>query len=710
MNVASQIEAPRADALPGAEPLDPALERVLLRVRLRAQRRVAWLRKLWSEEEPPGGHFAVTHGEVDTHLLDNDSPAAEAAWVASDPLAVHLTAEIEGLEREIAADEESRLARLQRIFDLTAEDRDILQACLAVSLDPSLARVYAYIQDVAARGYATEELIGRLFDHGRRAVLKPASPLRLWRLVAERETAPGEPRMLACDPAMRGWLCGRNELDQHLHGIARMREPMAPLENWPVGETADWLKGLMAEGTPARVRIVGPVGSGRRTLAANISGELGLRLLAIDTDSVADLEWTEVYIRAQRHALLNDCALAWHGERASDRPWPSAVSASPVQFVICEPAQHPLPLKDAVEHQIEMPLPTLEERRRLWHRHVPASLTWEEELAEALFARTTATPGTIADVGRSAVPTADAAARKVREGVRCRLGQLIEAIECPFDWDDLVVPDHVRLVLEDFVFEARERADFWEAPHRRRLFPQGRGLFALLAGSPGVGKTMSAQVIARAVNRELYRIDVSRVVSKYVGETSKNLQRILSSVPTDEVLLFDEADALFGRRPDETRDAHDRYAVQESSTLLMAIEGAVEGRGANSFGPGTVALLATNRKNAIDPAFIRRLRYVIDIPKPDAALRLKLWKRLLGELAGPSALSAVSGGLQGISQEVETTPAQIKFAVLSALFAARRKGESLGMKHLLHGLERELRKDGHGWSARERERLMRHGG
>ena len=161
----------------------------------------------------------------------------------------------------------------------------------------------------------------------------------------------------------------------------------------------------------------------------------------------------------------------------------------------------------------------------------------------------------------------------------------------------------------------------------------------------------------------------------------------------DAVLLFDEADALFSRRT-EVKDAHDRYANTDTNHLLQAVE---------SY--GGVALLATNRKSNIDAAFLRRLRYVLDFPKPGAEERAELWRRLVAELAGDEAARRLSPGLGRLAESIEVTGAQIKFAVLTALFAARRDNAPVGMPHLLRGLERELIKEGRALSERDRERL-----
>ena len=298
------------------------------------------------------------------------------------------------------------------------------------------------------------------------------------------------------------------------------------------------------------------------------------------------------------------------------------------------------------------------------------------------------------------------AAMLIREATRERLGPLAQLVECPFTWDDLVVPEQLQAILEDLIFEAGERAAFWERPEARRLFPQGRGLLALFSGSSGTGKTMAAQVIAASLGLDLFRIDLAAVVSKYVGETSQNLERILSRAQhMDVVLLFDEADALFGKRT-EIKDAHDRFANTDTNYLLQAIE---DYRG--------VAILSTNKKDNIDTAFVRRIRYILDFPKPAAERRLLIWRRLVSELTGAERLEtmddngrAFGQNLETLASVVELTGAQIKYAVLAGIFAAKRDNHPLGLKHLLRGVNRELMKEGRTLSERDRRRLSAYGG
>ena len=681
--------------------LEPAIEDLLLRLRLRARLRIAWLHKLWRDEGASSGAALVNPAEVDSILADADSPLAEAQWLGANSQLAELHAHLTRLEQKMAADESSRWRLLCRIFALTPEDEDLLQACIGVQIDPSLARLYAYLQDHAARGHVTAELVRRLFGHGRKRLCQSESSLRLWNLISEREVAAGEPALFVADPGLCDWLMGSSSLDPLLVGKASIRQPLPPLRDWPVDATVESIERHVAgeDGTRIRILLSGTVGSGRHTLAAVIASRLGMPLLAIDSGELETAFWDLGFLHAQRQAFLDRTALCWSGTTALERSWPDRVVHFPVQFVVLEPGQNIAAHPGSIDHRIEMPALGVDERRELWQHYIPQSATWPEKDIGRLVAQHRITVGEIAGVADKKIDSFAEAEACVRQSARHRLGNLAQLVECPFGWDDLVLPQNVSEILRDFLFEAEDRNGFWEQDRARRLFPQGRGLMALLSGPSGTGKTMSAQVIAAQLGLDLFRIDLAAIVSKYVGETSQNLERILSRAQhMDVVLLFDEADALLGKRT-EIKDAHDRFANTDTNYLLQALE--------NYAG---IAILSTNRKNNIDDAFLRRIRYVVEYPRPDAAQRLILWQRLIDELAASHTSANAEqqvplSDLKLLASTVELTGAQIKYAVLAAVFAARREKTALGMKHLLRGIDRELMKEGRVLSQRERERF-----
>ncbi|MEE8523597.1 MAG: AAA family ATPase [Thermoanaerobaculia bacterium] len=680
----------------GLSPDAGVLDLILAGVRIRACRRGAWLRHLWGDGEPVTG--------AEAGFDDRDTPEAEAEWLAAAPEARTWNARLEQVEHALAGDAGAPWRRLAELFRLSRGELDLLRTCLAKAIDPDLGAVFAALQHHPGRGWPNEPLAARLFGHGRRTLWSPGSALAVWRLVTAGDAGPGEPAPLNCDPQVRDWLHSELGLDGELVGaVTEVELAVPPLPGWPVEETAELIRRAVEGGAGIRVRIVGPAGSGRRTFAAAVAKKFDIAALAVDVDALDEADWVELYIRVQRLAVLAGAALVWHGS-ALERRWPSHVAPAPIQFVACDPHQDVTPCPLLLEHQLDLPAPTLDERRHLWTVQVPESAAWPPHELENLAARHRLMVGDIVAAGRRRPASAAEAAVICRELTRHRLGDLGQLLDCPFRWEDLVIPDRLRQDLEDFVFEARDRAAFWETTSARRLFPRGTALVGLLGGPPGTGKTMAAQVVAADLELDLFRIDLATVVSKYIGETSKNLRQIFSrAAHMNAVMLFDEADALFSKRT-EVKDSHDRYANTDTNYLLQMLE---DYRG--------VALLATNKKGNVDAAFIRRIRYVFDFRRPDAPQRHTLWHRILGEIGDDDAthssptVQRLAAQIEILAQGVEMTGAQIKNAALAAAFSARQRRRKLAAADVLRGVERELGKDGRALPKRLRERLVRDG-
>lgn len=678
--------------------LDEVTLLVLKRIRLRARRRIAWLRHLWQ-----GSNEAETthnyHTEVDVLLDNKDTPEAEYHWLRHKRRLTKLNEAIGHVETALMRHKDARLTILSSLFSLTDEEKDVIQACLGIAVEPNLGKIYAYLQDNQTSVYATETLVSRLFGHGYSLPLSAESPLKTWGLIQEKEMGKGEPTCLICDPYIRNWLLGISNLDKSLVGIAKIQESRQPLSNWQIKEAVDFFAHTVQNNShqPVRFFVAGAEGTGRRTLSACIAQALRLPLLTINSDGIAEQEWPQTFMRAQRQACLDGFALAWTGQAILNHPWKNTQPAPRIQFVIGEVDEFMPNTEGVLDYRIEMPPMPLVERMRLWKMYVPAAKTWADKDLEALAQRhQSATIGQIIQVGERGILSIEEASEALRGAHRRRLGNLAQQLDCPFRWDDLIVPDWLIKNLKDFTFEATERVLLWEQPEAKRLFPQGKGLMALLTGPPGTGKTMAAQVIAAELDLDLYRIDLSAVVSKYVGETSKNIERILSRAQRmDAVLLFDEADSLFGKRTD-IKDAHDRFANTDTNYLLQAIEQY----------PG-IAILTSNKKANIDAGFTRRLRYVMDFAKPTVAERLRLWQSIIGELVSKERLAALNPHLWTLAEALELTGAQIKFAILSGIFMARQKQEPLSLPHLIAGIERELMKENRGISRQLQEILLK---
>jgi SpoVK/Ycf46/Vps4 family AAA+-type ATPase len=265
-------------------------------------------------------------------------------------------------------------------------------------------------------------------------------------------------------------------------------------------------------------------------------------------------------------------------------------------------------------------------------------------------------------------------------------GELFTALPCPYAWNDIVLASGVRRQLEELAAQARLGAEVLEGWGFERLCRTGRGLNVLFSGPSGTGKTMAAQVVARELGRELYRVDLAGVVNKYIGETEKRLKLVFDACERSAVVLFfDEADALFGQRT-QVKDAHDRYANIQIDYLLQRME-QFDG----------VAILATNRKNDLDSAFLRRLRFIVDFVAPGPHERLALWRIALAERS-PSGEELLDGiAFEWLAANLAVTGADIKSIALAAAFLARSQGTRIRMEHLMHAARRETNKHGAAW-------------
>ncbi|MEH2120988.1 ATP-binding protein [Nostoc sp.] len=259
-----------------------------------------------------------------------------------------------------------------------------------------------------------------------------------------------------------------------------------------------------------------------------------------------------------------------------------------------------------------------------------------------------------------------------RNQARPRLDELAQRIEPSASWNDLVLPEKEERILHEIVAHVAQRTKVYKSWGFGSKSGRGLGISALFSGASGTGKTTAAELLAKELRLDLYRIDLSSIVNKYIGETEKNLRRVFDAAETGGViLLFDEADALFGKRS-EIKDSHDRYANMEVSYLLQRIESY---RG--------LAILTTNLKSSIDQAFLRRLRFVVQFPFPDANQRAEIWQRVF-----PSQTPTEGLDFTKLAQ-LSVTGGNIRNIALNAAFIAANTGESLEMKHILQATRNE---------------------
>ena len=337
---------------------------------------------------------------------------------------------------------------------------------------------------------------------------------------------------------------------------------------------------------------------------------------------------------------------------------------------------------------IELPIPDYAHRCSLWRHFLDRAGIAPDADLSLLAGQFLLTAGQI----RDAVSTVqDNVARKgspagpadlfaaARSHSSPGLSGLARKITPRFRWDDIVLPQDQLAILREIVSSVRERPLVMDAWGVGRKLASSNGVTILFAGPPGTGKTMAAEVIASELGLDLYKIDLSTIVSKYIGETEKNLERIFGEAQSSNaILFFDEADAIFGKRS-EVKDAHDRYANIEVSYLLQRME-AYDG----------VTILATNLRANLDEAFTRRLQFAVDFPFPEEEYRLRIWQTLFP----PDVPRQPDLDFSLLARRFKLAGGNIRNIIVGAAFLAAADGGSVTMDHLLHGTRREMQKMG----------------
>ena len=594
-------------------------------------------------------------------------------------------------------------------FSLSAWERDTLVLCAGVELSASFAALCAHINGDPHAAYATFGIALAALPGAHWDALRPEAPLRAWHLVGVSglSAAPGigssgeggggaslTRSPLRADERIIHYLAGVGGSGSDDEGHAAFRLSAALLTVPPRTPTESQ-KRLAAETVALLSRPVGTAQSlpvpllsgtdrdGCEAVAAHAAGQLSLTLYRLDAAEIvawgADADTRLILLRRDAH--LHPFALLLDGGEGGGE---NAASRLPALRRFVEQCGIPLFLTQSGDERlsvprrtlvpVEVPRPTVAEQTALWQDALD-SVNKASETAVGLAAQFSLSSAqiTVAALQGETDPTRlwEACRLQARPG----LDSLALRIDGRADWEDLVLPEMQKTLMHDILAHVRHRQTVHEDWGWARGSSRGLGLSALFAGTSGTGKTLAAEVIAGALRLDLYRVDLSQTISKYIGETEKNLGRIFDAAEVGSViLLFDEADALFGKRS-EVQDSHDRYANIEVSYLLQRME---QYRG--------LAILTTNLKNSLDTAFLRRLRFVVNFPFPDAAQREAIWRRAFPCETPTKDLSfallaqwSVAGG-------------NIKSAALNAAFLAADENAPVGMRHLLRAAQIECAK------------------
>lgn len=589
-------------------------------------------------------------------------------------------------------------------FELSPFERDLLLLCAGVELDADFAPLCAAAQGGAPWEYPTFALALAALPEAHWSALTPDAPLRRWELIHVEPGRSLTRGALRIDERILHYLAGVNHLDAGLDGLVRpAHEPdlLAPSQAAQAADVAAAWLAAVGSGQLPLVHLYGAERSARRAVAVAACRRLGLHLYTLPAYSIPQLPAEAVRLVRlwEREWLLADSVLLIEID-GSDQPDAGREAAlagfveAPTQSVLLVGSRERRRSWQRPTVALEVGNPTAAEQQTLWRTVLDHSIAGGAAIlnghverlvgtfgldATGIIAATQGALGPLENDGAGATgeTLADALWAYCRSQARPQLDDLAQRIDAAAGWDELVLPAREKEVLTEIAMHVRQRArvyDTWGFADKGR---RGLGISALFAGASGTGKTMAAEVLAQELQLDLYRIDLSAVVSKYIGETEKNLRRVFDAAEVGgAILLFDEADALFGKRS-EVKDSHDRYANIEVSYLLQRME-AYRG----------LAILTTNLRDALDTAFLRRIRFVVNFPFPDAAQRAAIWQRIF-----PAATPVAGLDVDKLAQ-LSVAGGNIRNIAVHAAFLAADAGHDtpVTMSHLLAAARREYAK------------------
>ena len=618
------------------------------------------------------------------------------------PLEVETREALTGAKTNAPNGTPSALAMLSERLGLSAFEQEILLLCAAMELDTRVAGLCARAQDDPQKNFPTFALALALFGEASWDALSPERPLRFWHLIeiSQFGAQPLTASALCADERIVNYLKGLNYLDERISSL------LAPLEL-----AADALELAASQESLVRVilrrwkqaaetgslpvaQLVGADPQSKQLVAHHVAAAANRQLHRLPVESLpanhADLELLARFWR--RESLLLPLALYLDAEELSG---PAERSGALHRFLSRSDGLFFLGVRETLPHagcphfSLDIAKPAAAEQKTAWAvalgeeaPEMPAQLVGQfnlnltkiHELAH--LAKTEAKD--------SNVSLSERIWATCRASERPRMDALAQRLDPKVTWDDLVLPPGEMKLLREIAAQVRQRNKVYEDWGFSRKMNRGFGISALFAGDSGCGKTMAAEVIANELRLNLYRIDLSAVVNKYIGETEKNLRRLFDAAEEGgSILFFDEADALFGKRS-EVKDSHDRYANIEINYLLQRLESY---RG--------LAILATNMKSALDTAFLRRLRFIINFPFPGIADRRRLWENVF--LQQDVARKLPGPPLETLDYErlarLNLTGGNIYIVALNACFtAASSKSEKVTMPLVLEAARAEFMK------------------
>lgn len=610
--------------------------------------------------------------------------------------AIHGVEALEQARRDISCEESHEpppaLVLLGRALGLSGFDRHVLALCAAVELDTRISDLCAKAQGDPNKPWPTFALAFALFDDPEWNALSPHAPLRYWRLLEINQPGalPLTGAALAADERIVNYLKGLNYIDDRLTPLldpinTEQNDVSLPVSQQQlVDSIIEFLQYSNIVQKPPVIELLGRDFSCKRLIAGSVASTYGLNLYAISLSNLAmnnsDFDtFTRLW---QRESLLMPLALYIQSHERTDKDISQLVRYvernSGIVFIASEDTRLET---DHDRLAVEVNKPTPDEQDLIWKEALQNLADGQPQRLSEQFSFNR---NDIAHLARTSIDRTTANGTSLtsdlwqacRIRARASMEQLAQRIDAKATWEQLVLPSEQKSLLYQITDQVSRRKQVYEDWGFREKMNRGLGINALFAGESGTGKTMAAEVIAHTLELDLYCIDLSSVVSKYIGETEKNLRRLFNSAEdSGAILFFDEADALFGKRS-EVKDSHDRYANIEINYLLQRIESY---RG--------LAILATNMKSALDKAFVRRLRFIVDFPFPAIEERTEIWRRIF-----PSETPVDENLDCARLARLNLTGGNIHNVALNAAFSAARNNSKVTMPLVLNAARVEYKK------------------
>ena len=599
-----------------------------------------------------------------------------------------------------------RLLQLLSVFQLDKIDRDIFLICFAPCIDLKYEKIFGYLQDDVTRKQPGVNLIlnllappgvdrfslwPHLIEDG------PLFKYQIIQRISDNGKIPLLKQILSIDETIIGWLLGNYQPQQDLPPYIHLVSPtISQIDRLMVNEI------LLAQLTEEKKRhfvFHGPDLGAQESTARIITDKLHTPLLIINMSGIVrqDTSAHRALLAGLRDGLLTGgipFITGWDSVLTEDRTAPAdlltEICSYPGTLIISGISEwHAMGVdRDSSFTWQDFPLPEYSKRCVLWKQYL-ATYPAETGLdIEPLAAQFELSSSQIRDACLSARDEAEKKSRNItlqdlfmaaRAHSNPRLSSLARKITPRYGWEDIVLPDDQLCILKEIINTVKGRPKVLLEWGVGKKLAASSGVPILFSGPPGTGKTMAAEIIAGELGLDLYKIDLSSIVSKYIGETEKNMERIFSEAESSNaILFFDEADALFGKRS-EVRDSHDRYANIEISYLLQRME-AYDG----------VTILATNIRSNLDDAFTRRLQFAVSFPFPDEPDRLRIWKALFP----PDLPRGSDIDLPLLARRFKLPGGNIRNIIVNAAFLASADGGQVTMGHLFHSIHREYQKLG----------------